>query len=166
MGVDRFLVACLQQRWASRAEPYSLYFEDVPQQVGEIFPSTLRTLRQTTKLSFGAHWSSSFSPDSPYRKIGAWACGSETKSGAEVQCVPVAATSDGSTAAFDHISKSDNRWSMQVLKMDHVLNVLSLVGCHHLPIASKANTQCLPGERNSFDCAGKPPSNADNYRCC
>ena len=134
-------------------EPYSLYFEDVPQQVGEIFPSTLRTLRQTTKLSFGAHWSSSFSPDSPYRKIGAWECGRD-KSGAEVQCVPVAAASDGSTAAFDHIFKSDLQWGMQVLKMDHVLNVLiggvsSSPNCGH-----KANTQCLPGERNASIASG------------
>ena len=51
------------------AEPYSLYFEDVPQQVGLIFPGTLKKLKLDTSLEFGAHWSNSFSSKTPYRKL-------------------------------------------------------------------------------------------------
>ena len=46
-------------------EPYSLYFEDIPKQVGLIFPETLKTFQKKLGIEFGAHWSSSFSSKTP-----------------------------------------------------------------------------------------------------
>ena len=128
--------------------PYSHYFEDVPEQVGEIFPHTLRKLHDSTGFLFGAHWSSSFSPDSPYRSIGAWECGNNTE-GAEVQCIPVANVLGESTTAFDYIFKSDLRWGMKVLKMDHVLNIILGDKAASKTCGHKSDQPCRHGERNA-----------------
>jgi hypothetical protein len=43
------------------------YFEDIPAQVGQLFPRGLAWLyKQLGEQTFGAHWGSSFSAESPY----------------------------------------------------------------------------------------------------
>ena len=43
------------------------FFEDIPAQVGTLFPSGLRDLYQKLgEQPFGAHWSSTFNSASPY----------------------------------------------------------------------------------------------------
>ena len=53
-------------------------FEDSPVQVGTLFPHGLRWLyNQSQGMAVGAHWSSSFSSDSPYINMTGsddWAC--------------------------------------------------------------------------------------------
>ena len=132
-------------------EPYSLYFEDIPKQVGLIFPETLKTFQKKLGIEFGAHWSSSFSSKTPYRQLGGkWVCDNDN-----VQCIPIPnkqnllANNNNNNSetnpAFDHIFQSNNEWSMSVLKMDHVLDVV-LGGDASVP--NCGGTECKPGERN------------------
>ena len=125
---------------------YSLYFEDIDEQVGAIFPHGLKELQDFTNTEFGAHWSSSFSPKTPYRKIGNWECGID-KLGNEIQCIPLA--DDSHQDAFEFIFNANLDWNMSVLKMDHVFDVAvgSKAGdpnCGH-----SDGSICKPGERNA-----------------
>ena len=86
------------------------YFEDTPAQVGQLFPRGLRWLYNQTGLSFGAHWSSTFSIDSPYVNLtGAsdWAC-------AGGSCIP------RSAAIWRHIFGADSAWGLRTIKVDHL----------------------------------------------
>ena len=120
-----------------------MYFEDIPKQVGLIFPETLKTFQKKLGIEFGAHWSSSFSSKTPYRQLGGkWVCDNDN-----VQCIPIANkqnllannnnnnnnnNNSETNPAFDHIFQSNNEWSMSVLKMDHVLDV-ALGGAASVP---------------------------------
>jgi hypothetical protein len=91
------------------------YFEDVPQQVGRLFPHSLKWLSQTTNMRFGAHWSANFGPTSPYRSISpeSWFCAPDNSA-----CIPT------SEAVWDHIFASDLSWKLETIKIDHMLNTL------------------------------------------
>jgi len=95
------------------------YFEDVPQQVSALFPNGLRWLADKEEVSFSAHWSASFGPQSPYRKIApeSWYCAVDS-TGAETLCIPT------DEAVFDHIFQSDQSWRLKTIKIDHVLSTL------------------------------------------
>jgi hypothetical protein len=121
------------------------YWEDVPQQVAQLFPRGLQWLSDTTEMSFSAHWSSMFGLSSPYRKIapGSWYC-------SEKVCIPT------DERVWDHIFSSDQKWRLQTIKVDHMLS--TLVGssadngdgtCPGLGWPHPGH-ECLPGERTAL----------------
>ena len=89
------------------------YWEDVPQQVAQLFPRGLQWLADTMDASFSAHWSSMFGRDSPYRKIApdSWYC-------SEKVCIPT------DESVWDHIFSSDRKWRLHTIKVDHMLSTL------------------------------------------
>ena len=88
------------------------YFEDVPAQVGQLFPHGLAWLyKMLGEQSFGAHWSSTFSSASPYvANFSGWV----SSSTANGSYVPV------NQAVWDHIFASDTTWGMRTIKIDHL----------------------------------------------
>lgn len=87
------------------------YFEDVPAQVGRLFPDGLKaTYQKLGEQPFGAHWSSTFSAQSPYvtdEKYGnasAWSL-SEDK----LTVIPLA------SAVWDHIFGANTAWGMDTV---------------------------------------------------
>jgi sucrose-6-phosphate hydrolase SacC (GH32 family) len=91
------------------------YFEDIPFQVGRLFPDGLKSLyQQLGNQPFGAHWSSTFNSASPYVTSGlygndsAWAF-SESKTSVTPLASPV----------WDHIFGANTAWGMDTIKMDH-----------------------------------------------
>ena len=151
--------------WHAYDNPPSAHFEDVPAQVGSVFPHSLRWLRDKTTMDFGAHWSSSFSQWSPHAADDPehWVCGAEADERTprarlvgkldEVerprQCVPT------SPAVFDGIFASDAEWGLRTIKVDHMLNLLvggaaGALDCetHHCTSEGEVSCACDPGERN------------------
>jgi hypothetical protein len=88
------------------------YFEDVPAQVGQLFPHGLAWLyKQLGEQTFGAHWSSTFSAESPYiREFDGWLPSSPTNG----SFVPI------NQAVWDHIFASDTTFGMRTIKIDHL----------------------------------------------
>jgi len=86
----------------------------VPAQVGQLFPHGLAWLyKQLGEQTFGAHWSSSFSAESPYVREfspgGGWLPSSPNGS-----FVPI------NQEVWDHIFASDTTWGMKTIKIDHL----------------------------------------------
>lgn len=122
------------------------YWEDVPQQVAQLFPHGLQWLSNTTEMSFSAHWSSMFGLSSPYRKIApeSWYCSQKV-------CIPT------DERVWDYIFSSDLKWRLQTIKVDHMLS--TLVGsaadngdgtCPGLLGWPHPGHECLPGERTAL----------------
>lgn len=91
------------------------FFEDIPAQVGTLFPTGLKDLYQKLgEQPFGAHWSSTFNSASPYvtsRKYGTSQAWSTSEDGGSV--IPLAG------AVWDHIFGANTAWGMDTIKMDH-----------------------------------------------
>jgi hypothetical protein len=109
------------------------YFEDVPAQVGQLFPHGLAWLyKQMGEQTFGAHWSSTFSATSPY--IQNFTGGGGTSLVAANSSTLAAAASPGwvpsstangtyvpiNQAVWDHIFASDTTWGLRTIKIDHL----------------------------------------------
>ena len=138
--------ACTRHsRW--HAYDQDKYFEDVPEQVSEMFPRGLSWLANQLVGSFSAHWSSKFGQQSPYRKIGApgsWHCSKES-------CIPT------DSAVWDHVFESDESWRLRTIKVDHMLS--TLVGsaadngdgtCPGPRGWPHPGHECKPGERTAL----------------
>ena len=127
------------------AQSPTRFFEDVPDQVGSIFPSGLSSLYKSTRgRTYGAHWSSQFSDDSPYATIdpASWVCSSPSAARPR-QCVPT------SSRVWEHIFKADSSWGLRTIKIDHVFELFIGSNAGDPDCGHKDGSPCGPGERNA-----------------
>ena len=134
------------------------YFEDVPAQVGYVFPSGLHALYNVTReRMFTAHWSSQFAGNSPYATIDPanWICSdpasvptlehSPRSQGFSYvqQCIPI------SSKVWNHIFQADAGWGLRTIKIDHVFELFVGSDAGQPDCGHKDGSPCGPGERNA-----------------